>query len=219
MGKKGWSLWTVALILVLLALVVVALNQQGYINFPIPNGGSQGGSATLGVAGKVGIGVTVEFADGSIKEVTPSTLTLIPLTVYFQGQPISKITWNTAVLIDWSGGDLTSLTLSGPMEVKANTGIVLRKENTYRAYSGSNMAPKNQLFTYWSFSLEASEIEYDLGGGSFTLTCTISLNATAMFSSGTSDSKSATTSTNVPIEITSAGLSVLQVSITPQIFK
>ena len=212
---------------ILLVLVVVgfvgfllyqALSQgeftQGTTRIPTPEENS--------VAGALGVGVTITFADGSMKKVSPENLTLqiFPFAVYFQGQEVSSIRWHTFVYVDWEG-DLTSLEISGPMEVTCvETGQLLRREGMLRQYTGST-APKGQWVDFWSFELEAEEIEYDLsvyGSGDYTLRCTSSVTAEAVFASGIQDSKSVSAYANLPISLTTSGLSVLEVDVQPQVF-
>jgi hypothetical protein len=165
--------------------------------------------------------MTITFADGSTKEVDPSQIqfTLFPLTVYFEGEPISSVTWHAYVQLDWVG-TMTSLELKGPMEVKSNTGVQLRKENMLKTYTQSNLPPKGGWFEMWKFSLTAADIEYSLSQtGDYTLTCTISVTATAMFSSGLQSVKTASASGNMPIRIEASGITSLLCDIQVQIFK
>lgn len=187
---------------------------EGSLDIPKPHPNS--------VSGALGVGVTITFIDGSTREVSPENLSLqiFPFTVYFQGQEVSSIRWHTFVYVDWNG-DLTSLEVSGPMEVVCvETGQLLRREGMLRQYSGST-APKAQWIDFWSFELTADDIEYDLavhGSGEYTLRCTSTVTAEAMFSSGVSDSKSTSAYANLPISLSTSGLSVLEVDVQPQIF-
>jgi hypothetical protein len=177
-------------------------------------------STSGGSGGKLGVGLTIEFADGTTKEVDPSqiTFTLFPLTVYFQGQAIKSVTWHAYVQLDWTG-TLTSLELKGPMELKSNTGVQLRKENMLKTYTSANLPPKGGWFEMWKFSLTAEEIEYSIPQtGDYTLTCTVSVTATATFSTGLQSVKSASASGNMPIRIDVAGLTALVCDVQAQIF-
>lgn len=212
--KKIGSFGILMLILIVIlgAIIYFEVSSVHYGGVQIP------GQQTSG--GKLGVGMTIEFADGTTRTVDPSqiTYTLFPFTVYFQGQPVSKITWHCFVLLDWAG-DLTSLELNGPMEVKSNTGVTLRKENMLKTYTSTSPPAKNQWFELWKFTLEAGDIEYSLGSGSFTLTCTVTVNAVARFSTGTESAKSASASGNLPISIEAAGLLALLCETQVQIFK
>jgi hypothetical protein len=206
-------------------LIIVGILYLGlYQNFQWGEGGtsSNGGSSeTSSSSGKLGVGMTITFADGSTREVNPSQIqfTLFPLTVYFQDQPISSITWHAYVQLDWTG-DMTSLELKGPMEVKSNTGVQLRKENMLKTYTSANLPSKGVWFEMWKFSLTAQDIEYSLAtSGDYTLTCMINVTATAMFSSGLQSVKTASASGNIPIKIQASGLTALLCDIQVQTFK
>lgn len=206
-------------------MIIVGILYLGlYQNFQWGEGGtpSNGGSdGTASSGGKIGVGMTITFADGSTQTVDPSQIqfTLFPLTVYFQNQPISSITWHAYVQLDWVG-DITSLELKGPMEVKSNTGVTLRKENMLKTYTPGNLPNKNTWFEMWKFSLTADEIEYSLGAsGDYTLTCTVNVTATAMFSNGLQSVKTASASGNLPIKIELSGITSLLCDIQVQIFK
>ncbi|MGB9672012.1 MAG: hypothetical protein ACPLZY_02575, partial [Candidatus Norongarragalinales archaeon] len=117
-------------------------------------------------------------------------------------------------------GTMTSLELKGPMEVKSNTGVQLRKENMLKTYTQSNLPNKVAWFEMWKFSLTAEDIEYSLPQtGDYTLTCTINVTATAMFSSGTQSVKTASASGNLPIRIEVSGITALLCDIQVQTFK
>jgi hypothetical protein len=123
-------------------------------------GGSTGGSSTGGSQssggttpsqgsnvksnGGAGLGVIITYKDGRTKAILPEQIrySLFPLTVYCEGEPISKITWVTYVYLDWTG-ELTSLELKGPMTVASNTGVTLRKEN-YVEEDGSQLEHAQQ---------------------------------------------------------------------------
>lgn len=206
-------------------MIIVGILYLGlYQNFQWGEGGtpSNGGSdGTASSGGKIGVGMTITFADGSTQTVDPSQIqfTLFPLTVYFQNQPISSITWHAYVQLDWVG-DITSLELKGPMEVKSNTGVTLRKENMLKTYTPGNLPNKNTWFEMWKFSLTADEIEYSLGAsGDYILTCTVNVTATAMFSNGLQSVKTASASGNLPIKIELSGITSLLCDIQVQIFK
>lgn len=217
-SQKTLSLLLIAILAVAVAMFYYAalMPNEGNTGIGEHGNGTQGGSG-----GKLGVGVTVEFFDGTTKTVDPSQIqyTLFPLTVYFQGQPIKSVTWHAYVQVDWVG-DLTSLELKGPMEVRSDTGVLLRKENMLKSYSSSDPPPKNQWFEMWKFSLTAEDIEYSLPQtGDYTLKCSINVTATAMFASGVSSVKTASASGNLPISIQVSGLTVLYADIQVQIFK
>ncbi|MEM3361425.1 MAG: hypothetical protein QXV85_09520 [Candidatus Bathyarchaeia archaeon] len=224
MGSKSKSYKKLAFLLIGLMILVGILYLRLYQNFQWGEGGtpSNGGSdGTASSGGKIGVGMTITFADGSTQTVDPSQIqfTLFPLTVYFQNQPISSITWHAYVQLDWVG-DITSLELKGPMEVKSNTGVTLRKENMLKTYTPGNLPNKNTWFEMWKFSLTADEIEYSLGAsGDYTLTCTVNVTATAMFSNGLQSVKTASASGNLPIKIELSGITSLLCDIQVQIFK
>jgi len=220
MGLK--SRFSMAFLLIGVLIIVGILYLGLYQNFQWGNDiqpGTEGQTAASG--GKLGVGMTITFADGSSREVDPSQIqfTLFPLTVYFEGQPISSVTWHAYVQLDWVG-TMTSLELKGPMEVKSNTGVQLRKENMLKTYTSSNLPPKGGWFEMWKFSLTAADIEYSLPQtGDYTLTCTINVTATAMFSSGLQSVKTASASGNMPIRIEVSGITSLLCDIQVQIFK
>ncbi|MEM3464045.1 MAG: hypothetical protein QXL91_04195 [Candidatus Bathyarchaeia archaeon] len=224
MGSKSKSYKKLAFLLIGLMIIVGILYLRLYQNFQWGEGGtpSNGGSdGTASSGGKIGVGMTITFADGSTQTVDPSQIQfmLFPLTVYFQNQPISSITWHAYVQLDWVG-DITSLELKGPMEVKSNTGVTLRKENMLKTYTPGNLPNKNTWFEMWKFSLTADEIEYSLGAsGDYTLTCTVNVTATAMFSNGLQSVKTASASGNLPIKIELSGITSLLCDIQVQIFK
>jgi hypothetical protein len=208
----------VLVIIVILAVASIYESKQvhyGGVTFPGGSSSTSGGSG-----GKLGVGLTIEFADGTTKDVDPSQIqyTLFPLTVYFQGQAIKSVTWHAYVQLDWEG-TMTSLELKGPMEVKSNTGVQLRKENMLKTYSSSNLPPKGGWFEMWKFSLTAEDIEYSLPQtGDYTLTCTINVTATAMFSSGQQSVKTASASGNMPIHIDASGITAMLCDVQVQIF-
>ncbi|MGB9672371.1 MAG: hypothetical protein ACPLZY_04415, partial [Candidatus Norongarragalinales archaeon] len=148
MSKKSivnMGLVALAIVVILLAGAYVYVKNTvhyGDVSFPGSSSSTSGGAG-----GKLGVGVTIEFVDGSIKDVDPSQIqfTLFPLTVYFQGQAIKSVTWHTYVQLDWTG-TITSLELKGPMEVKSNTGVQLRKENMLKTYTQSNLPNKGAWF-------------------------------------------------------------------------
>lgn len=220
MDSKG----RMSLALVLLTLIIMAgIFYWVYTSWPeigiqTPGNGNGGTSTTNGTGGKLGVGVTIEFADGTAQTVDPSQIqyTLFPLTVYFEGRQVSKITWHCYVQLDWIG-DITSLELRGPMEVKSET-VTLRREGMLKTYSSSDLPAKNAWFEMWKFSLDAAEIEYSLGDGDFTLTCTANVTATAMFSTGQTSIKTASAKGNLPITIEAAGLTALLCDVQVQIF-
>lgn len=221
MSKKR-SIFSVSTLIVVVLLCAVAYYlvthpvHYGDVQFP----GSDN-SQTQSSGGKLGVGLTIEFADGTTKDVEPSQIqyTLFPLTVYFQGQAIKSVTWRAYVQLDWTG-DMTSLQFSGPMEVKSNTGVSLRKEGILKNYASSNLPNKNTWVEIWSFSLTAEDIEYSLQQtGDYTLTCTVNVTATAMFSSGTQSVKTASASGNLPIHIEASGITALLCDIQAQVFK
>jgi hypothetical protein len=222
MGSK--YRFSMAFLLIGVLIIVGILYLGLYQNFQWGEGGtsSNGGSSeTSSSSGKLGVGMTITFADGSTREVNPSQIqfTLFPLTVYFQDQPISSITWHAYVQLDWTG-DMTSLELKGPMEVKSNTGVQLRKENMLKTYTSANLPSKGVWFEMWKFSLTAQDIEYSLAtSGDYTLTCMINVTATAMFSSGLQSVKTASASGNIPIKIQASGLTALLCDIQVQTFK
>jgi hypothetical protein len=222
MGSK--YRFSMAFLLIGVLIIVGILYLGLYHNFQWGEGGtsSNGGSSeTSSSSGKLGVGMTITFADGSTREVNPSQIqfTLFPLTVYFQDQPISSITWHAYVQLDWTG-DMTSLELKGPMEVKSNTGVQLRKENMLKTYTSANLPSKGVWFEMWKFSLTAQDIEYSLAtSGDYTLTCMINVTATAMFSSGLQSVKTASASGNIPIKIQASGLTALLCDIQVQTFK
>ena len=211
--------------LVVLAIIILIVagyfyikntTHYGDVEFPGSSGSTSGGAG-----GKLGVGLTIEFADGTTKEVDPSQIqyTLFPLTVYFQGQAIKSVTWHAYAQLDWVG-EMTSLQLSGPMTVKSNTGVTLRSEGMLRTYTSSNMPNKNAWFEIWSFSLTAEDIEYSLPQtGDYTLTCTINVTATANFSNGLQSVKTASASGNLPIHIDASGISSLLCDIQVQTFQ
>jgi hypothetical protein len=204
-------------LLILVAIAYYAIS-EGYFQFP--SAGTGTGRTGTSDSGKIGVGVTIEFTDGSTKTVDPSQIqyTLFPLTVYFQGQAVKSITWHTYVLLDWQG-DLTSLELKGPMTLKSDTGVTLRNEGMLKSYSAGSLPTKNQWFEMWKFTLDAADIEYSLPKtGDYTLTCLANVTATAMFSTGLQSVKTASTSSNLPITIQLSGLTVLSVDIQAQIF-
>ena len=222
MGSK--YRFSMAFLLIGVLIIVGILYLGLYQNFQWGEGGtsSNGGSSeTSSSSGKLGVGMTITFADGSTREVNPSQIqfTLFPLTVYFQDQPISSITWHAYVQLDWTG-DMTSLELKGPMEVKSNTGVQLRKENMLKTYTSANLPSKGVWFEMWKFSLTAQDIEYSLAtSGDYTLTCMINVTATAVFSSGLQSVKTASASGNMPIRIEVSGITSLLCDIQVQIFK
>ena len=222
MGSK--YRFSMAFLLIGVLIIVGILYLGLYQNFQWGEGGtsSNGGSSeTSSSSGKLGVGMTIRFADGSTREVNPSQIqfTLFPLTVYFQDQPISSITWHAYVQLDWTG-DMTSLELKGPMEVKSNTGVQLRKENMLKTYTSANLPSKGVWFEMWKFSLTAQDIEYSLAtSGDYTLTCMINVTATAVFSSGLQSVKTASASGNMPIRIEVSGITSLLCDIQVQIFK
>lgn len=224
MGSKSKTYQKLAFLLIGLLIIVGILYTGLYQNFEWSDGGTSsngGANGTMSSGGKIGIGMTITFADGSTQEVDPSQIqfTLFPLTVYVQNQPISSITWHAYVQLDWVG-DMTSLELKGPMEVKANTGVTLRKENMLKTYTSSSLPNKGAWFEMWKFSLTAGDIEYSLGAsGDYTLTCTINVTATAMFSNGLQSVKTASASGNLPIKIELSGITSLLCDIQVQIFK
>lgn len=222
--SKSRSYQKFAFLLIGLLILVGILYTGLYQNFQWHEGestGNGGPSGTASSGGKIGVGMTITFADGSTQEIHPSQIqfTLFPLTVYVQNQPISSITWRAYVQLDWVG-EMTSLELKGPMEVKSNTGVLLRKENMLKTYASANLPSKGAWFEMWKFSLTAGDIEYSLGAsGDYTLTCTVNVTATAMFSNGLQSVKTASASGNLPIKIELSGITSLLCDIQVQIFK
>jgi len=214
--KVGFVILAVIIILAGITIYASQNIHYGGVEFPGSSGSTSGGSG-----GKLGVGLTIVFADGTTKEVDPSQIqyTLFPLTVYFQGQAIKSVTWHAYVQLDWAG-TMTSLQLSGPMTVKSNTGTTLHSENMLRTYTSSNMPNKNTWFEIWSFSLTADDIQYSLPQtGDYTLTCTVNITATANFSDGLQSVKTASASGNLPIHIDASGISSLLCDIQVQTFQ
>jgi hypothetical protein len=200
-------------------------------------GGSTGGSSTGGSQssggttpsqgsnvksnGGAGLGVIITYKDGRTQAILPEQIrySLFPLTVYCEGEPISKITWVTYVYLDWTG-ELTCIELKGPMTVASNTGVRLRTENMWRK-SGVNWdkPPKADWVEMWRFTLEDVDIEAMLSSGSYTLTCTSNVTATATFSTGVSNTLNAVARANLQIQVQAAGLSVLRVDIQSQAWR
>jgi hypothetical protein len=206
-----------AIIVILAAASIYESKQVHYGDITFPGGTS---NTSGGSGGKLGVGLTIEFADGTTKNIDPSQVqfTLFPLTVYLQGQAIKSVTWHAYVQLDWEG-TMTSLELKGPMELKSNTGVQLRKENMLKTYTSANLPGKGAWFEMWKFSLTAEEIEYNLPQtGDYTLTCTINVTATANFSSGTQSVKTASASANMPIHIDASGITAILCNVQPQIF-
>ncbi|MEM3760156.1 MAG: hypothetical protein QXZ02_03475 [Candidatus Bathyarchaeia archaeon] len=224
MGSKFNGYKSMAFLLIGLIILAGILYLGLYKNFQWGEGGisgNGGSNGTVSSGGKIGVGMTITYADGSTQTVDPSQIqfTLFPLTVYVQNQPISSITWHAYIQLDWVG-DMTSLELKGPMEVKSNTGVTLRKENMLKTYTSSNLPNKGAWFEMWKFTLTANDIEYSLGAsGDYTLTCTVNVTATAMFSSGLQSVKTASASGNLPIKIQASGLTALLCDVQVQIFQ
>jgi hypothetical protein len=229
-------LWAVLLLIVLALIGFVAYSFFTYLT-STSGGGSTGGSSAGGSQsnggttqsqgsnvksnGGAGLGVIITYADGRTQAILPEQIrySLFPLTVYCEGEPISKITWVTYVYLDWTG-ELTCIELKGPMTVASNTGVTLRKENMWRKTGVNwNMPSKGSWVEIWRFTLEAGDIEYSLGGGDYTLTCTSSVSATATFSNGASNSLSAEAKANLQIHIEAPRLTVLKVDIQSQAWR
>jgi len=173
--------------------------------------------------GGAGLGVILEYPDGRTKTISPQSLRYMffPLSVYMSGEEIAKVTWITYVYLDWAG-DLTCLELSGPMEVKANTGALVRKETMWRKTGVNwNMPAKKTWVEMWRFTVDADEIEANLGGqsGTYTLTCTSNVTAKAMFSTGTTSTKIAIAQLSITVEIQAAQLCVLKVDLQANAYK
>jgi len=195
-------------------------------------GGSTGGSQSSGGTtpsqgsnvksnGGAGLGIIITYADGRTKEILPEQIrySLFPLTVYCEGEPVSKITWVTYVYLDWTG-ELTCVELKGPMTVASNTGVRLRTENMWRKTGVNwNKPPKADWVEMWRFTLEAADIEAMLSSGTYTLTCTSNVTATATFSTGVSNTLNAVTRANLQIQVQTAGLTVLRVDIQSQAWR
>jgi hypothetical protein len=81
------------------------------------------------------------------------------------------------------------------------------------------MPSKGSWVEIWRFTLEAGDIEYSLGGGDYTLTCTSSVTATATFSNGASNTLSAEAKANLQIHIEAPQLTVLKVDIQSQAWR
>ena len=221
-----------------LALLLIALALLGFIAYQIyigisnihygdvhlpPNDYEEGvnGGSVFTSKGGAGLGVIITYANGRTQQILPEQIrySLFPLTVYCEGEPIKKITWVTFVQLDWTG-ELTCLELKGPMSVTSNTGVTVRKENMWRK-TGVNwdMPSKGSWVEIWRFTLEAGDIEYALGGGTYTLTCTSTVTATATFSNGASNTLSAEAKANLQITIEAPGLTVLRVDIQSQAWR
>jgi hypothetical protein len=228
--------WAVLLLIVLALIGFVVYSFFTYLA-STSGGGSTGGSSTGGSQssggttpsqgsnvksnGGAGLGVIITYKDGRTKEILPEQIrySLFPLTVYCEGEPISKITWVTYVYLDWTG-ELTCIELKGPMTVASNTGVRLRTENMWRKTGVNwNKPPKADWVEMWRFTLEDVDIEAMLSSGTYTLTCTSNVTATAMFSTGVSNTLNAVARANLQIQVQAAGLSVLRVDIQSQAWR
>ena len=168
-------------------------------------------------SGSTGVGVIVHYTDGSSKEVSPEgSVFNLPFAVYFDGQEVDYIEWSLAACVDWQG-DLTSLKVSGTMQVIAQeTGITLRSEGVLKTFYSGDVSD-NQWFEIWSFSLDAEEIQYDLSDGDYTLVCSAGLTFEAMFATGNKSSGSASPSANLPITVETDKILAIMCEIQPAV--
>jgi len=172
-------------------------------------GGEYGGSAS--------IGLVVHYVDGTSKEVSPEgSVFNLPFAVYFEGQEVDYIKWSVAASVDWQG-DLSNLKVSGTMQVVAQeTDTTLRSEGILKTFYPSDISD-NQWFEIWSFSLDAEEIQYDLGDGDYTLVCSAGLTFEAMFTTGNKSSGSASPSANLPITVETDKILAIMCEIQPAV--
>jgi len=168
-------------------------------------------------SGSAGVGVTVHYTDGTSKEVSPEgSVFNLPFAVYFDGQDVDYIEWSLAACVDWQG-DLTSLKVSGTMQVIAQeTGTTLRSEGILKTFYSGDVSD-NQWFEIWSFTLEAEDIQYSLSDGSYTLVCSAGLDFEALFTSGNKSMGTASPSTNLPVSVETDKIMAIMCEIQPAV--
>lgn len=156
--------------------------------------------------GQIGMGITVQFKDGTQHSIKPEDLvfTLFPMTVYFEGREVEAIKWHFWMLVDWAG-DLNSFTVDGylQIEVPAERGT-LKHVDVSEVY-GSDM-PRNEWFEVAEIAIIADHVEV-LGDGDHVLMGYGSVEVQAVFPN-TTDDRNARCESTLPISISLGTLTV-----------
>ena len=156
--------------------------------------------------GQIGMGITVQFKDGTQHSIEPQDLvfTLFPMTVYFEGREVEAIKWHFWMLVDWAG-DLNSFTVKGYLQIEVPEDMgVLKHVDIDKTY-GSDL-PKNDWFEVAEIVIIADHIEV-LGDGDHVLRGYGSVEVQAVFPN-TTDDRNARCESNLPISISLGTLTV-----------
>lgn len=170
--------------------------------------------------GKLSMGVTVQFKDGTQQTVKPEDLvfTLFPMTVYFEDKEVARIKFDCIMLLDWSG-ELKSFTVDGSIIIAGETerenevDTVLKRIEINEVYGDE--VPRNAWFCVDSIVIEAENIEI-LGDGDWFLRGYTRVDVQAEFPQAT-DTRSATARAEIPISIVHGTLTVFSVAIETEV--
>jgi len=177
------------------------------------NGDNQ--TQTQDSEGQLCMGVTVQFKDGTQKTVGPEDMvfTLFPMTIYFEGKEVSAIRFYCYMLVDWSG-QLNSFRVDGWMQTEIPYEDRFELIQIHEVY-GDDM-PRNEWFSVADMTVQAEDIESLVGDGDWDIRGITYLDVQAVFPS-TTDTRSANAYSDLPISVTSGGLTVFSVEIQPQV--